>query len=78
MIRKPPRWIHEMGTARMGTDPKTSVTNGFGQAHDVRNLFVVDGSTFVSASCQNPTWMLLAQSWRAMDYLKDEMQKRNV
>ena len=46
--------IHEMGTARMGNDPKTSVTNSFGQTHDVKNLFVVDGSIFVSASCQNP------------------------
>jgi choline dehydrogenase-like flavoprotein len=70
--------IHEMGTARMGADPKTSATNSFGQAHDVSNLFVVDGSTFVSASCQNPTWMILAQCWRAMDYLKDEMKKGNV
>jgi choline dehydrogenase-like flavoprotein len=70
--------IHEMGTARMGVDPKTSVTNGFGQAHDVANLFIVDGSTFVSGSCQNPTWMILAQCWRAMDYLKDEMKKGNV
>ncbi len=70
--------IHEMGTARMGTDPKTSVTNSFGQTHDVKNLFVVDGSTFVSGSCQNPTWMILSLCWRAMDYLKDEMQKGNV
>ena len=70
--------IHEMGTARMGADPKTSATNSFGQAHDVRNLFVVDGSIFVSASCQNPTWMILALCWRAMDYLKDELKKGNV
>ena len=59
-----------MGTARMGDDPKTSVTNGFGQTHDVRNLFIVDGSIFVSASCQNPTWTILALSWRAMDHLR--------
>lgn len=70
--------IHELGTARMGADPKTSVTNGFGQTHDVRNLFVVDGSIFVSASCQNPTWSILALCWRAMDYLKEEMRAGNL
>jgi glucoside 3-dehydrogenase (cytochrome c) catalytic subunit len=70
--------IHELGTARMGNDPKTSVTNSFGQTHDVKNLFVVDGSIFVSASCQNPTWTILALCWRAMDYLKEEMRTRNV
>ena len=57
--------IHEMGTARMGNDPKTSVTNSFGQTHDIKNLFLVDGSIFVSASCQNPTWMIMALCWRA-------------
>lgn len=70
--------IHELGTARMGTDPKSSVTNSFGQTHDVKNLFVVDGSIFVSASCQNPTWTILALCWRAMDYLKDELRRGNL
>jgi len=70
--------IHELGTARMGADPKTSVTNSFGQTHDVRNLFVVDGSIFVSASCQNPTWTILTLCWRAMDYLKTEMKTGNL
>jgi choline dehydrogenase-like flavoprotein len=70
--------IHELGTARMGRDPKTSVTNSFCQTHDVKNLFVVDGSVFVSAGCQNPTWTILALCWRAMDYLKDEMKRRSV
>ena len=70
--------IHELGTARMGNDPKSSVTNPFGQTHDVKNLFVVDGSIFVSASCQNPTWTILALCWRAMDYLKDEMKRGSV
>jgi choline dehydrogenase-like flavoprotein len=75
----PEGWaIHEMGTARMGSDPKMSVTNSFCQTHDVKNLFVVDGSVFVSASCQNPTWTILALCWRAMDYLKGEMSKGNV
>jgi choline dehydrogenase-like flavoprotein len=70
--------IHEMGTARMGNDPKTSVTNSFGQTHDVKNLFVADGAIFVSASCQNPTWMIMALCWRAMDYVKDEMKRGNL
>ena len=62
----------------MGKDPKTSVTNSFGQTHDVKNLFVVDGSIFVSASCQNPTWTILALCWRAMDYLKEELRTGNM
>jgi choline dehydrogenase-like flavoprotein len=70
--------IHEMGTARMGNDPRTSVTNSFGQTHDVKNLYLVDGSIFVSASCQNPTWTFLALAWRAIDHLKEEMKRRNV
>lgn len=70
--------IHELGTARMGNDPKTSVTNSFGQTHDIRNLFVVDGSIFVSAACVNPTWTILALCWRSMDYLKDELGKGNL
>lgn len=75
----PEGWsIHELGTARMGNDPKTSVTNSFGQTHDVKNLFVVDGSIFVSASCQNPTWTILALAWRASDYIVDESRKTNI
>jgi choline dehydrogenase-like flavoprotein len=75
----PEGWsIHELGTARMGSNPKTSVTNGFGQAHEVRNLFIADGSVFVSAGCQNPTWTILALCWRAMDYLKEEMRTGNI
>jgi len=70
--------IHELGTARMGTDPKTSVLNQFQQAHDVRNLFVVDGSSHVSASCQNPTWTIMALAWRSCEYLADEFRKGNL
>ena len=70
--------IHELGTARMGNDPRTSVTSSFGQTHDVKNLFLVDGSLFVSAGCQNPTWTILALCWRAMDYLKEEMRTGRV
>lgn len=67
--------IHELGTARMGTDPKTSVLNQFQQSHDVRNLFVVDGSSHVSASCQNPTWTIMALAWRSCDHLADELKR---
>jgi choline dehydrogenase-like flavoprotein len=67
--------IHELGTARMGTDPKTSVLNQFQQSHDVKNLFVVDGSSHVSASCQNPTWTIMALAWRSCDYLADALKK---
>ncbi len=70
--------IHELGTARMGTDPRTSVLNQFQQSHDVKNLFVVDGSSHVSAACQNPTWTIMALAWRSCDYLGDELKKGNV
>src|SRR2546426_5777 len=70
--------IHELGTARMGNDPKTSVLNEFQQSHDVRNLFVVDGSSHVSASCQNPTWTIMALAWRSCDHLADEFRKGNL
>lgn len=70
--------IHELGTARMGSDPKTSVLNSFQQSHDVKNLLVVDGSSHVSASCQNPTWTIMALCWRSCDHLADEMKKGNV
>jgi len=67
--------IHELGTARMGTDPKTSVLNQFQQSHDVKNLFVVDGSSHVSASCQNPTWTIMSLAWRSCEYLADQFKK---
>jgi len=70
--------IHELGTARMGTDRKTSVLNQFQQSHDVSNLFVVDGSSHVSASCQNPTWTIMALAWRSCDYLVSEFRKGNL
>lgn len=75
----PEGWsIHELGTARMGNDPKTSVLNQFQQSHDVKNLFVVDGSSHVSASCQNPTWTIMALCWRSCDYLADQLKKGEI
>jgi len=70
--------IHEMGTARMGRDPKTSAVNGFCQAHDVPNLFVTDGSVMASASCVNPSITYMALTARAADYAVDQLKKRNI
>jgi choline dehydrogenase-like flavoprotein len=75
----PEGWsIHELGTARMGNDPKTSVVNQFQQSHDVKNLFVVDGATHVSASCQNPTWTIMALCWRSCDHLAEQLRKGEI
>lgn len=75
----PEGWsIHELGTSRMGNDPKTSVLNQYEQSHDVKNLFVVDGSAFASASCQNPTWTIMALCWRSCDYMADQMKKGEI
>jgi choline dehydrogenase-like flavoprotein len=63
------RVIHEVGTARMGADPKNSVLNAYCQAHDVKNLFVTDGAPLVSNPDKNPTLTIMALSWRASDYL---------
>jgi choline dehydrogenase-like flavoprotein len=74
-----PGWsIHELGTARMGDDPKKSVVNAFQQSHDVKNLFVVDGSTHVSAANQNPTWTIMALCWRSCDYLAEGMRRGEI
>ena len=64
--------IHELGGARMGADAKTSVVNANCQAHDVKNLFVADGSPFVSQADKNPTWTILALSWRTADYISQQ------
>ena len=70
--------IHEHGTCRMGTDAKTAALNGFNQMHAVKNLFVVDGSSFPSATEKNPTLTILAVAWRATDYLAAQLKKGNV
>ncbi len=62
----------------MGDDPKTSVLNKFNQAHDVKNLFVMDGSSFVSGGSQNPTLTILALAMRSSEYLAEELRKGNV
>jgi choline dehydrogenase-like flavoprotein len=62
----------------MGEDPKRSALNAFNQMHEVKNVFVVDGSAFTSASEKNPTLTILSLSWRATDYLAEEMKKGNL
>ena len=66
--------IHEAGLARMGSDPSTSVLNRFCQAHDMKNLFVMDASCFVSIGCQNPTLTIMAIAVRSTDYLMQQMK----
>lgn len=70
--------IHEMGTARMGRDPKTSVLNKWNQLHDVDNVFVTDGSFMTSAGCQNPSLTYMAFTARAANYAVEEMKKGNL
>ncbi|HJT70575.1 MAG TPA: GMC family oxidoreductase [Terriglobales bacterium] len=70
--------IHELGVVRMGNSPKTSVLNGFCQAHDVKNLFVTDAASFVSNPDKNPTLTIMALSWRASEYLLDQAKKGNL
>ena len=67
--------IHEVGVARMGADPKTSVLNQFQQTHDIGNLFVMDGAGFTSGACQNPTLTIMALAVRSCDYLMNEMKR---
>jgi choline dehydrogenase-like flavoprotein len=71
----PPGWsIHEIGTARMGTDPKTSVTDPSCRLHDAANVYLADASPFVSGGTQNTTWSILAMCWRTMDFVKERMK----
>jgi choline dehydrogenase-like flavoprotein len=78
-VPNPPGYsIHEVGTCRMGDDPKTSVLNKWSQSHDHKNLFVVDGAGFTSAGWQNPTMTILALSMRASEHLAEEMGKLNL
>lgn len=69
---------HELGTTRMGSSPKDSVVNSFGQSWSVKNLFVTDGGVFVSNAEKNPTLTILALSWRSSAYLAEEARKGNL
>ena len=70
--------IHELGTARMGANPKTSALNKYCQAHDVKNVFVTDAAAFVTNPDKNPTLTIMALSWRASEYLIDEAKKNQL
>ncbi|GAC1428966.1 MAG: GMC family oxidoreductase [Terriglobales bacterium] len=70
--------IHELGTVRMGKNPKTSALNPYCQAHDVKNVFVTDGASFVTNADKNPTLTIMALSWRASDYILDQAKKGNL
>ena len=70
--------IHEMGTARMGRDPKTSVLNSFNQMHSVKNIFVSDGSCMTSSGNVNPSLTYMAITARAVDYAVNELRKNNI
>jgi choline dehydrogenase-like flavoprotein len=72
------RIIHEVGTTRMGSDPKTSVVNGHCQAHDVKNLFIADGGPFVSNADKNVTWTILALSMRTSEYIAEARKQLSV
>jgi choline dehydrogenase-like flavoprotein len=70
--------IHEMGTARMGKDPKTSVLNANNQIHTCKNVFVTDGSAMVSSGNVNPSLTYMALTARAVAYAVGEMKKGNL
>ena len=70
--------IHEMGTARMGNDPKTSVLNKWNQVHEAPNVFVTDGAAMTSSACQNPSLTYMALTARAADHAVNELKKMNL
>jgi len=70
--------IHEMGAARMGRDPKTSVLNNYNQVWDAPNVFLIDGACMISASCVNPSLTYMALTARAADFAVNELRKRNL
>jgi choline dehydrogenase-like flavoprotein len=71
----PGAYVHELGGARMGTDPTSSVLNAFNQCWDAKNLFVVDGSSFPTAGWQNPTLTMMALTVRAAGFIVDAARK---
>ena len=77
-MSRPGLGIHEMGTARMGRDPKTSVLNAHNQVHDIPNLFMTDGACMTSAACVNPSLTYMALTARACDYAVSQMKKNEL
>ena len=72
------RGIHEMGSARMGSDPRTSVLNKWNQLWDAPNVFVTDGSFMTSSACVNPSLTYMAMTARAADHAVSELKKQNI
>jgi choline dehydrogenase-like flavoprotein len=70
--------IHEMGTARMGRDPKTSVLNVWNQVHACKNVYVTDGACMTSAACQNPSLTYMALTARAANHAVEELKQMNL
>jgi choline dehydrogenase-like flavoprotein len=70
--------VHEMGTVRMGTDPKTSVLNKYNQMHDVKNVFITDGSCMTSSACQNPSLTYMALTARACRYAINQFKSNQL
>ena len=77
-LLKPGQIIHEVGTTRMGDDPRTSVTNKMQQLHDADNVFIVDAGPFTSQADKNCTWTILALSMRTSEYIVEEFKKKNL
>lgn len=69
---------HNLGTCRMGNDPKTSVVNKYGQTHEIKNFFIADGSVFTTGAGCNPTVTIVALAIREGDYIADQMRKREI
>jgi choline dehydrogenase-like flavoprotein len=70
--------IHEVGTARMGDDPKRTATNRYGRLHEVPNVFIADAAVFPSQADKNPTWTILALAWRQGEHIAEELRKMNI
>ncbi len=77
-LLNPGQIIHEVGTTRMGNDPKKSVTNKYQQLHDAKNVFIVDAGPFTSQADKNCTWTIMALSMRASEYIVDQFKKQNI
>ncbi|MCH2083280.1 MAG: GMC family oxidoreductase [Saprospiraceae bacterium] len=77
-LLQPGQIIHEVGTTRMGDDPKTSVTNKYCQLHDADNVFVVDAGPFTSQADKNCTWTIMALAMRTSDYIVEQYKKKNI
>jgi choline dehydrogenase-like flavoprotein len=77
-LEPPGKIIHEAGTVRMGADAKKSALNKYNQAHDCKNLFVMDGGPFVSQADKNITWTIMALAMRSSEYLVNQMKQKNL